>query len=83
GVIFINIGSIIGYFFQHHFPLLLGGRFIQTVDLAAAETLYVIYVAKYLSKEDQKTYLGLSTSSYSLSLVISTLSGGFISTYLH
>ncbi len=34
-------------------------------------------------KEDQKTYLGLSTSSYSLSLVIGTLSGGFISTYLH
>ncbi|HDF1779660.1 TPA: MFS transporter [Staphylococcus aureus] len=83
GVILIIIGSIIGYIFQHQFPLLLVGRIIQTAGLAAAETLYVIYVAKYLSKEDQKTYLGLSTSSYSLSLVIGTLSGGFISTYLH
>lgn len=82
GVILIIIGSIIGYIFQHQFPLLLVGRIIQTAGLAAAETLYVIYVAKYLSKEDQKTYLGLSTSSYSLSLVIGTLSG-FISTYLH
>lgn len=83
GVFLIIIGSIIGYIFQSNFPLLLAGRIIQTAGLAAAETLYVIYVAKYLSKEDQKTYLGLSTSSYSLSLVIGTLSGGFISTYLH
>ncbi|QLK85262.1 MFS transporter [Staphylococcus sp. 17KM0847] len=83
GVFLIIIGSIIGYIFQHQFALLLAGRIIQTAGLAAAETLYVIYVAKYLSKEDQKTYLGLSTSSYSLSLVIGTLSGGFISTYLH
>lgn len=83
GVCLIIIGSIIGYVFQHQFAFMLAGRIIQTEGLAAAETLYVIYVAKYLSKEDQKTYLGLSTSSYSLSLVIGTLSGGFISTYLH
>ncbi|WP_432370199.1 MFS transporter [Staphylococcus chromogenes] len=83
GVCLIIIGSIIGYVFQHQFTFVLAGRIIQTAGLAAAETLYVIYVAKYLSKEDQKTYLGLSTSSYSLSLVIGTLSGGFISTYLH
>ncbi|WP_105986739.1 MFS transporter [Staphylococcus chromogenes] len=83
GVCLIIIGSIIGYVFQHQFAFMLAGRIIQTAGLAAAETLYVIYVAKYLSKEDQKTYLGLSTSSYSLSLVIGTLSGGFISTYLH
>lgn len=83
GVCLIIIGSIIGYVFQHQFVFVLAGRIIQTAGLAAAETLYVIYVAKYLSKDDQKTYLGLSTSSYSLSLVIGTLSGGFISTYLH
>lgn len=83
GVCLIIIGSIIGYVFQHHFILILAGRIIQTAGLAAAETLYVIYVAKYLSTDDQKTYLGLSTSSYSLSLVLGTLSGGFISTYLH
>ncbi|WP_426443745.1 MFS transporter [Staphylococcus xylosus] len=83
GVFLIIIGSIIGYVFQNQFALILAGRIIQTAGLAAAETLYVIYVAKYLSKDDQKTYLGLSTSSYSLSLVIGTLSGGFISTYLH
>lgn len=83
GVGFIVIGSILGYIFQHQFAILLAARIIQTAGLAAAETLYVIYVAKYLSQEDQKTYLGLSTSSYSLSLVIGTLSGGFISTYLH
>lgn len=83
GVCLIIIGSVIGYIFQHQFTVILAARIIQTAGLAAAETLYMIYVAKYLSKDDQKTYLGLSTSSYSLSLVIGTLSGGFISTYLH
>ena len=55
---------------------------IQTSGLAAAETLYVIYVMKYLAIKDQKLFLGLSTSSYSLSLVIGSVTGGFISTYL-
>lgn len=36
GVILIIIGSIIGYIFQHQFPLLLVGRIIQTAGLAAA-----------------------------------------------
>ena len=82
-MILIIIGSIIGYIFQHQFALLLVGRIIQTAGLAAAGDIICDICCKYLSKEDQKTYLGLSTSSYSLSLVIGTLSGGFISTYLH
>lgn len=57
GVILIIIGSIIGYIFQHQFALLLVGRIIQTAGLAAAETLYVIYVAKYLSKMTRRLTL--------------------------
>ena len=62
--------------------MILISRVVQTSGLASAETLYVIYVMKYLAVKDQKLFLGLSTSSYSLSLVIGSVTGGFISTYL-
>lgn len=83
GIILICIGSVIGYVFQDSFQLILVSRIIQTAGLASAETLYVIYVTKHLPKSEHKKFLGLSTSSYSLSLVIGSITGGYISTYLH
>ncbi|GIO67933.1 MFS transporter [Paenibacillus cookii] len=83
GIGFITAGSVLGFVFQHSFPLVLLSRIIQTAGLASAETLYVIYVAKHLPKNEQKRFLGYSTSSYSLSLVIGSLTGGFVSTYLN
>ena len=83
GVIFIVIGSLIGYLFKDNFAMILFGRIIQTAGLASAETLYVIFVTKHLPKEEQKKFLGFSTSSYALSMVIGSVTGGFISTYLH
>ena len=82
GVILICIGSVLGFVFKASYVMILISRVIQTSGLAAAETLYVIYVMKYLAIKDQKLFLGLSTSSYSLSLVIGSVTGGFISTYL-
>lgn len=81
GIGFITAGSVLGFVFQHSFPLVLLSRIIQTAGLASAETLYVIYVAKHLPKTNK--FLGYSTSSYSLSLVIGSLTGGFVSTYLN
>lgn len=83
GIILICAGSLIGYIFQHSFLFVIIARLIQTAGLASAETLYVIYVTKHLPKEEQKKFLGLSTSSYSLSLVIGSITGGFVSTYLN
>lgn len=83
GVILICIGSVIGYIFQDSYTLVIIARMIQTAGLASAETLYVIYVTKQLPKEEQKKFLGLSTSSYSLSLVIGSVTGGYVSTYLN
>ena len=83
GIIFIVVGSLIGYIFRDNFAMILFGRIIQTAGLASAETLYVIYVTKHLPKEEQKKFLGLSTSSYAMSMLIGSLTGGFISTYLH
>jgi MFS transporter, DHA2 family, metal-tetracycline-proton antiporter len=83
GIILICVGSVMGYLFQESFVLILISRVIQTAGLASAETLYVIYVTKHLPKSEQKKFLGLSTSSYSLSLVIGSVTGGYVSTYLH
>ena len=70
GIAMIALGSAIGFAFQGVWELVLVGRIIQTCGLAAAETLYVIYVTKYLSKADQKTYLGFSTSAFQGALLI-------------
>lgn len=83
GIFLICIGSIIGYLFHESFPAILFARIIQTAGLASAETLYVIYVTKHLPKEEQKKFLGYSTSSFSISLIAGSLIGGYISTYLH
>ena len=83
GIILICIGSVMGFLFKGSFALILVSRIIQTAGLAAAETLYVIYVTKHLPEKEQKKFLGFSTSSYSLSLVVGSLTGGYVSTYLH
>lgn len=82
-VALICIGSLIGFGFRTWFPGILAGRIIQTCGLAAAETLYVIYVTKYLRREDQKTYLGFSTAAFQLSLLLGAVASGVIATQLH
>ncbi len=78
----ICVGSVLGFVFRGSWPMILTGRVIQTCGLAAAETLYVIYVTKYLSKEDRRTYLGFSTSAFQLAMLVGILATGFISTYI-
>ncbi|WP_000104283.1 MFS transporter [Bacillus cereus] len=83
GIILICVGSAMGYIFQHSFLLVVISRMIQTAGLASAETLYVIFVTKHLPANEQKKFLGLSTSSFALSQLIGALTGGYVSTYFH
>ena len=83
GIILICVGSVMGYIFQHSFLLVVISRMIQTAGLASAETLYVIFVTKHLPANEQKKFLGLSTSSFALSQLIGALTGGYVSTYFH
>ena len=82
GVVLIAVGSLLAFAFSSFWPMVLTGRLIQTAGLAAAETLYVIYVTKHLSEADQKTYLGFSTAAFQAGLLIGALTSGFISTYV-
>ncbi|APT91877.1 multidrug MFS transporter [Corynebacterium phocae] len=82
GIGLITVGSLMGFIFSGSWAMVLTGRLIQTTGLAAAETLYVIYVTKHLREEDQKTYLGFSTAAFQAGLLIGALTSGFISTYV-
>ncbi|TFC91175.1 MULTISPECIES: MFS transporter [Cryobacterium] len=81
-IIVMTIGSLVGFIFQGNFWLILVGRLIQSAGLAAAETLYVIYVTKHFRGDEQKKYLGFSTAAFQLSLLIGTVGSGFIATYI-
>lgn len=82
GVAMVALGSVIGFLGQDVWALVLLGRIVQTCGLAAAETLYVIYVTKYLDAMDQKTYLGFSTSAFQMALLVGTLTSGLVATYV-
>lgn len=74
----IVVGSAIGFAFSSSWPIVLTGRIVQTAGLAAAETLYVIWVTKHFQGDRQKTYLGFSTAAFQLSLLVGVVGGGFI-----
>ena len=82
GIILIGIGSGLGYMVHTNYILVVVARIIQSAGLGATETLYLITVAKYLSADEQKKYMGFSTSSFQIATVIGMLTGGFIATYM-
>lgn len=82
GILLICVGSLLGFIFQKSFLMIVISRIIQAAGLGSAETLYVIFVTKYFKESEHKKYLGFSTSSYAISQVIGTITGGYISTYL-
>lgn len=82
GIGLVVVGSSMGFLFSSSWPMVLTGRLIQTCGLAAAETLYVIYVTKHIPDEDQKTYLGFSIAAFQAGLLVGALTSGAISTYI-
>lgn len=81
-VIIMAIGSLVGFALQGSFGGVLVGRILQTCGLAAAETLYVIWVTKHFEGDEQKKYLGYSTAAFQLSLLLGAVGSGFIATYV-
>ena len=78
----IVVGSVIGFVGSASFPVVLVGRVVQTAGLAAAETLYVVYVTKHFEGVELKKYLGFSNMSFQLASLIGTLISGFLATYV-
>ncbi len=82
GIVLICVGSLLGYITHTNYWLIVVSRIIQSAGLGATETLYLIFIAKYASVDEQKKYMGFSTSSFQIATVIGILTGGFVSTYL-
>ncbi|MCP1386936.1 MFS transporter [Corynebacterium sp. TA-R-1] len=82
GIALTLVGSVIGYVGQNMWSMVLIGRVVQTTGLAAAETLYVIYVTKHLSEQEQKTYLGFSTAAFQGATLFGALTSGYIATHI-
>ncbi|RUP84710.1 MFS transporter [Glutamicibacter protophormiae] len=78
----IVVGSVIGFVGSASFGVVLVGRVVQTAGLAAAETLYVVYVTKHFQGVELKKYLGFSNMSFQLASLIGTLVSGFLATYV-
>ena len=81
GVILIAVGSLLAFAFSNFWPMVLTGRLIQTTGLAAAETLYVIYVTKR-ERGRSKDLPRLFHRRLQAGLLIGALTSGFISTYV-
>ena len=82
GILLISAGSFMGYLVHDNYWLVVFARVIQAAGLGATETLYLIFVARYVAPDKQKKYYGFSTSSFQIATVIGTLTGGFITTHL-
>lgn len=82
GILLICVGSLLGYITHENYWLIVFSRIIQSAGLGATETLYLVFITKYATEQEQKKYMGFSTSSFQLATVIGTLTGGFVATYL-
>lgn len=82
GILLICVGSLLGYVTHENYWLIVVSRIIQSAGLGATETLYLVFITKYANKQEQKKYMGFSTSSFQIATVIGTLTGGFVATYL-
>lgn len=78
----IAVGGVVGFVFSGSYAMVVVARLIQTTGLAAGETLYVIYVTKYLPASQQKTYLGFSTAAFQASTLFGAVASGFVATYV-
>lgn len=82
GILLFCLPSVTGILFQNNYNVVVFSRFIQAVGGISTSALYLVLVARYLPIKEQVIWIGLSTTSFSLSTVIGTLAGGFFSTYL-
>ncbi|MFC5465765.1 MFS transporter [Lederbergia graminis] len=82
GIILICAGSLLGYITHNNYWLIVFSRIIQAAGLGATETLYLVFIAKYANAQEQKKYMGFSTSSFQIATVVGTLTGGFVATHL-
>ncbi|XHB95203.1 MFS transporter [Lactococcus garvieae] len=81
GILLISAGSFMGYLVHDNYWLVVFARVIQAAGLGATETLYLIFVARYVAPDKQKI-LWLFNFQFSNCDSHWYLTGGFITTHL-
>ncbi|PFR59670.1 MFS transporter, partial [Bacillus cereus] len=66
GIILLSGGSLLGYILHDHYWLVVLSRMIQAAGYGATETLYLVFIVKYVRGEEHKKYLGFNTSAFQI-----------------
>lgn len=80
GLLLFCLPSISGLLFQGSYIVVVISRFIQAIGGISTSALYLVLIARYLPAKEQVIWMGLCTASFTVSTVIGTLTGGFLST---
>lgn len=75
------LGGSVFCSFASSFPMLLCGRFLQGLGMAAPATLAYVVIADHYSKEEQVKMLGILNGVVSASLAFAPVVGSFINMY--
>lgn len=79
GILLFCIPSITGLLFQQSYIMVVLSRFVQAIGGISLPALYLVLVTRYFQGREQLIWIGFSTTSFTLSTVIGTLAGGFLS----
>ncbi|MEB9673664.1 MFS transporter, partial [Bacillus anthracis] len=81
GLLLFCLPSITGILFQSSYYMVVISRFVQAIGGISTSALYLVLIARYLPKKEQVIWMGLCTTSFTVSTVIGTVTGGYLSTY--
>ena len=79
GLLLFCLPSITGLLFQNYYFAVVASRFVQAIGGISTSALYLVLIARYLPEKEQVIWMGLCTASFTVSTVIGTLTGGFLS----
>jgi DHA2 family metal-tetracycline-proton antiporter-like MFS transporter len=83
GILIYNLGSVLGFFLQSSYPLVILCRGIQGIGASAMPALVFTAAARYFPASERGKVFGSLTSTVSLAIGIGPVLGGFVSESLH
>ncbi len=83
GIIIYNVGSVMGYAFQHSYPLVIAARAVQGIGGSAISALVFVVVARYFDPSQRGRIFGFITSTVSFAIGLGPVVGGLVSGSLH
>jgi DHA2 family metal-tetracycline-proton antiporter-like MFS transporter len=83
GTWFYCAASLLGFFVQGSYPLVVLARGLQAMGASAIPALCFVCIARYIPEEGRGKVFGFITSMVSVSIGIGPVIGGFVSGQLH